>query len=110
MHPLQPALAGLQTHRPPCPHAHAGGQLYTPEADGSECVPEFRLGDMCLFVSHKYHNVKPVTSGRRRVLVVELWEGVEKTCAHRCVTAGDCPYTLERGHLAKCMENLRILG
>ena len=48
--------------------------------------------------------------GRRRVLVVELWEGVEKTCAHRCVTAGDCPYTLERAHMSKSMENLSILG
>ena len=43
-----------------------GGQLITPEADGSECQPEFNLGDVCLFVSHKYHNVKVSWGGGRR--------------------------------------------
>jgi hypothetical protein len=35
----------------------------------------FSKGDAALFVSHKYHNVRPITAGKRTVLVVELWEG-----------------------------------
>ena len=57
-------------------------------------IPEFQQGDAVLFVSHKYHNVTAVTSGRRRVLVLELWEGPERTCAHRCL----CKCTVHPHH------------
>ena len=43
-----------------------------------------------LFVSHKEHNVKPVTRGRRRVLVLELWQGDACSCPHRCCTRWGC--------------------
>jgi hypothetical protein len=68
-----------------------GGQFVTPHEDGScDRFPEFRKGDALLFVSHKYHNITPVTKGIRRVLVVELWAGPEKTCPHRCNTTDPC--------------------
>ena len=38
----------------------------------------------------KYHNVERITSGTRRVLVAELWEGPEKECGHRCTAVGNC--------------------
>ena len=44
----------------------------------------FERGDALVFVSHKYHCVAPVTHGERRVLVIELWEGEERSCPHRC--------------------------
>jgi hypothetical protein len=38
--------------------------------------------------------VQPVTSGERRVLVVELWEGLPRRCPRRCVTPwGPCVCT-----------------
>ena len=41
--------------------------------------------------AHGRHNVWPVTRGLRRVLVIELWEGVERACGHRCELAeGPC--------------------
>ena len=37
--------------------------------------------------------MSPVTAGRRHVLVLELWEGRESPCGHRCETrAGACPH------------------
>ena len=51
----------------------------------------FEQGDALVFVSHKYHCVAPVESGERRVLVIELWEGDEKACPHRCTErSGTC--------------------
>lgn len=44
-----------------------------------------------IFQSHKYHCVQPVTSGERRVLVCEIWEGLPRRCARRCRTPwGPC--------------------
>jgi hypothetical protein len=40
----------------------------------------------------QYHNVRAVTAGTRFVLVAELWEGVEKTCGHRCTTLEACDH------------------
>jgi hypothetical protein len=34
----------------------------------------------------QYHCVQPVISGRRRVLILELWAGPERRCPHRCLT------------------------
>lgn len=50
-----------------------------------------KRGDAIVFVSHMYHSVKPVVRGLRRVLVMELWEGEERQCGHRCEHAnGPC--------------------
>lgn len=56
----------------------------TLEPDGNLVPHEFEFGDVMVFPSHKYHCVEPVENGTRRVVVVELWEGAEKKCAHRC--------------------------
>ena len=61
-----------------------GGEFRTLESDGELATHTFERGDCLVFVSHKPHCVAPVTSGERRVLVVELWEGLERECAHRC--------------------------
>ena len=62
-------------------------------------IIKLEKGDMALFLSHKYHNVLPIRSGKRHVLVMELWNGPEKTCPHRCETVGKCTHTLNRSHL-----------
>ena len=61
-----------------------GGNFETLEADGSRASHEFKRGDLLIFLSHKYHCVRPVTAGRRRVLVCELWEGLPRRCVKRC--------------------------
>ena len=43
-----------------------------------------QVGDAVAFVSHKYHRVSAVAEGERKVLIVELWGGEERMCAHRC--------------------------
>ena len=56
---------------------------------------QFEKGDMLLFLSHKYHTVAEVTSGLRQVLILELWQGEERECAHRCEQHwGACTTTL----------------
>mmetsp|Transcript_67497 Transcript_67497/g.218054 ORF Transcript_67497/g.218054 Transcript_67497/m.218054 type:complete len:89 (-) Transcript_67497:116-382(-) len=66
-----------------------GGAFTTPELDGSSSTPEFGKGDALFFVSHKFHNVRPVTAGTRNVLVAELWAGPSSRCEHRCESQ-DC--------------------
>ena len=61
-----------------------GGVLMTREADGTDAAHPLEKGDAAVFVSHKPHFVSPVTAGERRVLVIELWEGSERPCNHRC--------------------------
>jgi predicted 2-oxoglutarate/Fe(II)-dependent dioxygenase YbiX len=52
-----------------------GGEFRTHEVNGSQLVhPLWAGGGLCL-VSHKYHNVQPLTEGVRRSLVLELWQG-----------------------------------
>lgn len=87
-----------------------GGGFVTPEADGTVARHTYDEGDLLLFVSHKYHNVEPVTEGARTVLITELWRGPEKTCAHRCLTLGDCDYTIERARLAALAQQAMFLG
>jgi hypothetical protein len=73
-----------------------GGAFVAPLADGScSQVPggKFDKGDAIIFLSHKYHNIEPVTRGTRVVLVAELWEGPEKECPHRCNTTDACTET-----------------
>eukprot|EP00040_Diaphanoeca_grandis_P025604 m.142084 g.142084 ORF g.142084 m.142084 type:complete len:325 (-) comp30231_c3_seq1:234-1208(-) len=88
-----------------------GGEFYTPEGDGTQQVHVFNKGDAVLFCSHKYHNVRPVNHGIRRVLVLEIWDGLERTCAHRCLKpTGDCGYSLNRSQLASMAQMVSVLG
>jgi hypothetical protein len=89
-----------------------GGALYAPTFYGEESTETVDLeeGDMALFVSHKYHNVKPVLSGRRQVLVAEVWVGPEKTCAHRCETLSLCNHSLTKSHIGGWREHVGLLG
>lgn len=52
-----------------------GGVFRTHEPDGEHLEHPMAVGDVICFVSHKYHNVTPVTAGARRSIVMELWEG-----------------------------------
>lgn len=69
-----------------CAHTSdfTGGQFRTLEASGEVTTHGFERGDALVFVSHKPHHVTPVLSGERRTLILELWEGVERECGHRC--------------------------
>ena len=64
-----------------------GGALWFPGADGARAAGLARRGDAVVFASHRYHAVRPVEAGTRRVLIVELWEGPERGCPHRCQSA-----------------------
>ena len=68
--------------------AFEGGDLQTQEADGTLKKHEFKQGDALVFVSHKYHCVGRVRSGRRNVMVLEFWYGPERQCSHRCERFG----------------------
>eukprot|EP00929_Paragymnodinium_shiwhaense_P061376 TRINITY_DN30650_c0_g1_i1.p1 TRINITY_DN30650_c0_g1~~TRINITY_DN30650_c0_g1_i1.p1 ORF type:complete len:832 (+),score=160.88 TRINITY_DN30650_c0_g1_i1:87-2582(+) len=61
-----------------------GGQFCTLESDGRYAQHDFQSGDAVVFVSQKYHCVRPVTRGLRKVMIMELWEGEERHCDHRC--------------------------
>ena len=88
-----------------------GGDLITVEPDGALATHPLRAGDAALFVSHKYHNVTPVTKGKRQVLVAEVWQGAERECAHRCLrAAGECDYTLTRAQMARVAQDVAMLG
>lgn len=87
-----------------------GGEFFTLEADGSESVPTFELGDALFFVSHKPHNVRPVIKGRRSVMVVEMWHGPERFCAHRCLDPQSCSYSLSKSQLSSMSTNVGMLG
>ena len=64
--------------------AFDGGTFQTSEPDYLRSHA-FEKGDLLLFLSHKYHCVKPVVRGVRHVLVAELWEGDEREPADgRC--------------------------
>ena len=90
-----------------------GGDFCTLEADGKLARHPFERGDLLIFNAHKYHwyipadtarsrrppsappstasvhtprSVQPVTSGHRRVLVSEIWEGLPRRCVRRCNT------------------------
>ena len=69
-----------------------GGTFQTLECDGALHPHVFERGDVQIFRSHKKHCVAPVSAGTRRVLVIELWDGAERCCAHRCERRdGPCP-------------------
>lgn len=54
---------------------YEGGVFRTNEVGDQQLEHVMRRGDALCFVSHKYHNITPVTKGVRRSLVIELWEG-----------------------------------
>jgi hypothetical protein len=88
----------------------SGGEFITAEADGTVTTHTFEKGDCLLFVSHKRHNVRPVTKGKRMALVAEIWHGEEKTCAHRCAKLEPCTFTLARSHMAQTAQKVAMLG
>lgn len=58
------------------PSTYQGGKLVFPGAkEGPAFQPPLGCGDAVLFVSERRHNVEQLTSGERRVLVIELWPG-----------------------------------
>jgi len=61
-----------------------GGAFQTLEVGGVVRSHEFRAGDALVFPSLKYHSITPITTGVRKVLVMEFWDGQEKACNHRC--------------------------
>jgi len=52
-----------------------GGVFRTFEPDDIHIEHPMSQGDVICFLSHKYHNITPVTRGVRRSLVMELWQG-----------------------------------
>jgi len=84
-----------------------GGEFRTLEPDGSMRSYAFEKGDALCFVSHKFHCVSPLTAGRRNVLVVELWEGVERQCAHRCERhTGECEHSARASLFRRVLNDL----
>jgi hypothetical protein len=82
------------------PEDFDGGSFATPESDGSVTRHSFGQGDLVVFPSHKYHYVEPVTSGHRTVMVVELWRGERRGCAHRCLQhLGVCEYSASKSKI-----------
>jgi len=68
----------------------------------------FGWGDAIVFISHKPHHVAPVESGERRCLVIELWEGEERACAHRCsVRRGSCLLSVAPARLVSSTVNVQ---
>jgi hypothetical protein len=68
------------------------------------CAHPFNQGDALVFLSHKRHCVQPVTAGIRKVLVIELWCGEERQCAHRCESHwGACDHTLLHSTVLRLM-------
>ena len=77
--------------------AFEGGSFATLEPDGVLHTQPFASGDALVFVSHKYHCVQRVEAGAREVLVIELWRGPRRRCAHRCTTQrGECAFRPSR--------------
>jgi len=53
----------------------AGGIFRTFETDGHHAEHHMQRGDVVCLLSHKYHNVTPISYGHRLSLVMELWQG-----------------------------------
>jgi len=93
-----------------------GGKFVTPESDGRILQHDFGKGDAAFFLSHKYHNIRPVSAGKRMVLVVEVWSGPERVCPHRCWSRGACDRKAgdnlngTTGAVASAAENGWLLG
>lgn len=91
--------------------ADGGGQFETLEESGEMLRHPFERGDAIVFPSYKYHSVAQITEGLRRVLVLELWDGDEKTCDHRCMVArGDCGELARGTRPAQAEEQRDVWG
>ena len=66
-------------------------------------------GEAIMFPSHKFHNVSPITGGKRVVMVLEIWEGEAKTCFHRCLKRDKCDYDEKRFREAELMKTVCML-
>ena len=89
------------------PSEFEGGQFSTLESDGTMQPHAFQKGDALAFVSHKFHCVSKVTAGQRNVLVMELWEGEERACAHRCERhRGHCSHTTRASFWRRALSDL----
>jgi len=74
-----------------------GGELATLEENGQLDSHHFEKGDAIVFPSHKFHCVGDLQEGKRQVLVMELWNGEERRCAHRCMKhLGECTYSVNQ--------------
>ncbi|CAM9347364.1 unnamed protein product, partial [Ectocarpus fasciculatus] len=47
-----------------------GGAFRTYEPNGEHLEHPMGKGDVICFVSHKYHNITPITKGTRRSMVI----------------------------------------
>lgn len=61
-----------------------GGEFCTLEKDRMVSHRFESVGNALVFISHKYHSVRPIIKGRREVLVIEFWKGQKRVCPHRC--------------------------
>lgn len=52
-----------------------GGVFRTNESCGEHLEHRMDQGDTICFISHKYHNITPLTRGVRKSMVIELWQG-----------------------------------
>jgi hypothetical protein len=52
-----------------------GGIFRTNEPNDVMLEHNMNKGDVICFISHKFHNIVPLTRGKRRSLVLELWQG-----------------------------------
>jgi len=57
------------------PSEFTGGTFRTFEVGDVHLEHLLRRGDALCLLSHKYHNITPVETGRRNTLVMELWQG-----------------------------------
>lgn len=84
-----------------------GGAFVTTDTDGTQREHAFGRGDALIFLSHKPHSVMPVTAGERRVLVMELWEGEERKCGHRCERHwGPCNHTARASFWRRALQDI----
>lgn len=68
------------------PTTFTGGEFITYDGGDLEkpIVHAASRGDGILFHSEKRHNVRPITSGTRHSLVLELWRRETNEKNHRC--------------------------
>ena len=84
-----------------------GAAFQTLEADGTLRPHAFDRGDAVIFQSHKPHCVSELRAGQRRVLGMELWEGEERQCAHRCEKHhGPCAYSARTSFWARALAGM----
>tara|TARA_B110000971_G_C20009776_1_gene501017 strand:+ start:463 stop:1329 length:867 start_codon:yes stop_codon:yes gene_type:complete len=71
-----------------------GGAFATLEENNAMKIHDFNKGDLVIFISHKYHTVQKISKGQRATFILELWEGEERKCPHRCTLMhGSCDFS-----------------